>query len=306
MLEFRRIVVDDKEKMQEYLDLDGAFMTERCFANLFVWSEYYKIKVCFTENTMYLCSSHYKDYFLAFPPFTKGDFKRAVLNMLEFSNDHHEIVKFNTVSSKQREKMEKIFGKDAFTFTENRDSMDYIYSGSDLMMLHGKKFSQKRNHINKFMSEYEDTWSYEDIDIIESYDDIVKFQIEWCLAKGDKDCESLPETLAIIKTLDYFKELDLSGGILRINGKMVAFTIGVKVSDILFDVFFEKANSDINGAYAMINQQFAQNNFEGIDYINREEDMGIDGLRQAKMSYNPLELTMKYIAEPNLDCIYKR
>lgn len=302
-MEFREITIKDKDIIQRYLNLDSAFMAERNFAGLFLWCDHYKVKMCIEDDCLYLCSEQSDDSFIIFPPFTKNDFKHATIKLLNYAKTKSLPILINSISAPQREKLTLCFGLDAFEFEENRAAMDYIYKAEDMMWLSGKKFSAKRNHINKFLSLYDNRWIYEDMDAGKHFDEIINFQIEWAKRRGDATGENTPETLSIKKALTYFDDLDLRGGILRVDGTMIAFTIGKKVSNLLFGVMYEKADISFEGSYAMINQQFAQHNFEGVSFVNREEDLGLEGLRKAKLSYNPIELTVKYSAKVNLDKI---
>ncbi|MBQ7087845.1 MAG: DUF2156 domain-containing protein [Clostridia bacterium] len=302
-MEFRKFTIDDIDVVQSYLDIDGAFMAERNFVGLFLWCDHYKVKMCIEDDCLYMCSDRSDEYFMVFPPFTRGDFRKAFVKLIEYSRTKNEYILVNSVSEVQKEKLIGLFGEDAFEFEENRGAMDYIYSSEDLMWLRGKKFSAKRNHVNKFLGAYGDNWSFEEMDPKVHRDDIINFQITWGKSRGETDTADSPETFSIKKALDNFNRLGLKGGILRVDGKMVGFTIGKRVSDYVFGVMYEKADISYEGAYAMINQQFAQRNFEGIPYVNREEDLGIEGLRKAKLSYNPVQLTKKYLVKVDPDKI---
>lgn len=302
-MEFRKFTIDDIDVVQSYLDIDGAFMAERNFVGLFLWCDHYKVKMCIEDDCLYMCSDRSEEYFMVFPPFTRGDFRKAFVKLIEYARTKNEYILVNSVSEVQKEKLIGLFGEDAFEFEENRGAMDYIYSSEDLMWLRGKKFSAKRNHVNKFLGAYGDNWSFEEMDPKVHRDDIINFQITWGTSRGETDTADSPETFSIKKALDNFNRLGLKGGILRVDGKMIGFTIGKRVSDYVFGVMYEKADISYEGAYAMINQQFAQRNFEGIPYVNREEDLGIEGLRKAKLSYNPVQLTKKYLVKVDPDKI---
>ena len=302
-MEFRKFTIDDIDVVQSYLDIDGAFMAERNFVGLFLWCDHYKVKMCIEDDCLYMCSDRSDEYFMVFPPFTRGDFRKAFVKLIEYARTKNEYILVNSVSEVQKEKLIGLFGEDAFEFEENRGAMDYIYSSEDLMWLRGKKFSAKRNHVNKFLGAYGDNWSFEEMDPKVHRDDIINFQSTWGPSRGENDTADSPETFSIKKALDNFNRLGLKGGIIRVDGKMIGFTIGKRVSDYVFGVMYEKADISYEGAYAMINQQFAQRNFEGIPYVNREEDLGIEGLRKAKLSYNPVQLTKKYLVKVDPDKI---
>ena len=179
-----------------------------------------------------------------------------------------------------------------FRYERDPNNDDYVYSTYDLINLEGKKYHQKRNHINRFLKNYE--YTYESIDD-SNIEECIAAEIEWL--KGKEPDRSLQdEKIAIMEALNNFDQLGLKGGALRIDGKIQAFSIGDLLNPEMVVIHFEKANTEYHGSYAMINQQFAANCWKDIPYINREEDMGIPGLRKAKRSYHPIKMVEKYTA----------
>lgn len=175
--------------------------------------------------------------------------------------------------------------------TEDRDNFDYVYNLKDLIHLQGRKYHSKKNHINKFLSQYD--YVYEEItpSIVR---ECLDFEEEWCKKKDSDNPELIAEQYAIKEALNNFEKLKLKGSVIKINGKVEAFTFGEALNDCTAVVHIEKANPDINGLYAVINQQFCLRELSGFKFINREEDMGIEGLRRAKESYHPVKLEKKY------------
>ena len=186
-----------------------------------------------------------------------------------------------------------------FTFSHNNeDGDDYIYLAEKLRTLSGKKLQSKRNLVNRFKTAYEGRWNYEDM-TRENIKDAFAFHIHWCNLNGcarERDFEG--ETCAIVQALHNFDYLNLRGGLLRLDGEVIAFTFGCKATPDMFVVQIEKADHTIQGAYQMINQQFVQRNCNDVEYVNREEDLGLEGLRKAKKSYYPAMRGVKYVATP--------
>ncbi len=191
------------------------------------------------------------------------------------------------------EQIRALFG-DAFTYEHSRDSDDYIYSQQDLATLAGRAFHAKRNHVNRFKATYR--WSYEPV-TRENIPECLEVSHEWCMRNGvceDHDVQN--EKCAVKAYFEGFEQMGGRGGLLRVEGKPVAFTAGApqyEGSDT-FIVHFEKALADYNGVYATINQLFVENTLGDFAFVNREEDMGLEGLRKAKLSYNPVLLLPKY------------
>lgn len=181
---------------------------------------------------------------------------------------------------------------DQFEIEYNRDLADYVYESEKLATLSGKKLHGKRNHINKFKLEHED-WSYETL-TEENLEECFEMALKWRNDNGcEEDEEKNAEMCVTMNSLRLFKELELTGGILKVDGEIAAFTIGEPICDDTFVVHIEKAFADIQGAYPMINQQFVSHECQNYQYINREEDTGAEGLRKAKLSYRPVFLVEK-------------
>ena len=170
---------------------------------------------------------------------------------------------------------------------------DYVYESEKLATLSGKKLHSKRNHVNKFKIVYADRWSYEPISE-DNLEECVQTGLKWRNENGcEEDEEKNAELCVTLNSLRLFKELDLVGGALRVDGKIIAFTIGEPLSEDTFVVHIEKALGEIEGAYTMINQQFVQHACMDYKYVNREEDTGSEGLRKAKRSYRPAFMVEK-------------
>jgi hypothetical protein len=181
-----------------------------------------------------------------------------------------------------------------FTVEYLRDEADYVYETEKLATLAGKKLHGKRNHINKFKTLYQD-WSYEPISE-ENVEECFQMALEWRNENGcEEDIEKNAEMCVTLNYLRLFKELGMKGGLIRVDGKVVAFCVGEPVCKDTFVVHVEKAFSEVEGAYPMINQQFVQHECMDYLYVNREEDTGAEGLRKAKLSYHPVFLVEKGI-----------
>jgi Uncharacterized conserved protein len=188
---------------------------------------------------------------------------------------------------------------DRFIFQPIRDSYDYIYSAQDLVFLKGKKFQSKRNFISRFKRE--EGWKYEEI-TASNLGECAVMNDKWCAKYGcGMDLSKNQEYCSVRCALENFVELKLSGGILRLNGEIVAFTIGEKMNSDTFLVHIEKAFADVVGAYPTIANEYLrhailneQTQELSVEFVNREDDAGNLGLREAKMQYHPLFLLEKF------------
>ena len=180
-----------------------------------------------------------------------------------------------------------------FTFTENRDLFEYIYSSEKLATLSGKKYHSKRNHISSFMKKY--NWSYHTL-TSEDLDEVLEMIELWYEQNVEKSDRFMKmEQEGVKRIFENFALIDIKGGFLRVDGKVVAVTFGSEVNQNVFDVSFEKALSGYDGAYTMINNRFVLSELSSYTYVNREDDMGLEGLRKAKLSYKPEILLKKYL-----------
>lgn len=184
-----------------------------------------------------------------------------------------------------------------FEFTADRDDFDYVYQAADLLELKGRKFHGKKNHANAFRKAYPE---HRYVPLTkEITDSCIQLAIDWC----EKNCEdghdeSLEcEKKAIIEALECMDELKLVGGAILLDGKVEAFTYGEQINDNTAVVHIEKANTAIRGLYPVINQEFCRHYWSQLTYINREEDMGLEGLRKAKESYHPVSMVEKFVGK---------
>ena len=197
------------------------------------------------------------------------------------------------MTEKDKDELNFLFPKQ-FHIEETRDFFDYVYKSEDLANLQGRKYHSKKNHVSYFEKNFD--WKYEPIN---------ENNIEQCLLLNEhweglnlqKNPEEISdESLAIKKALRHYFDLEFEGGVLTIQGEIVAFTFGERLNNNTFCTHVEKAYGNIRGAYQMINREFAKQLKDRYDFIKREEDTGSEGLRRAKLSYQPHKLVIKYSA----------
>ncbi len=282
--EFKRPQMEDKEIIVEKFQNYCSRSCDRTFVNTFLWARYYGVEYAVIENTVVFKSDNDGLEF-TFPAGAQEDVKRAIEKLEAYCKElGQEFVLYN-VTEDMFEQIEAWY-PDAFEIEYNPDIADYVYECEKLTTLAGKKLHAKRNHINKFKATYEN-WSYETLSQ-ENVEDCFQMALKWRELNGCEDDEDkVNEMCVTLNALRLYKELDLVGGVLKIDGNIVAFTLGEPICGDTFVVHIEKAFADIQGAYPMINQQFVSHECQDFAYINREEDTGSEGLRKAKLSYRP-------------------
>ena len=189
-----------------------------------------------------------------------------------------------------------------FAFEEDRDGFDYLYDINRLADLPGKKLHAKRNHIRRFDDQFPD-WLLEEVTPA-NVPECVELERQWAAirqeAAGEDASTVSEETIAIIEALYHMDKLGLEGALIRADGSPIAFSLGGLITPQVFDVNFEKSFGDIQGAYPAINREMARlvrARHPEVKWLNREDDMGLEGLRRAKLSYYPDILLTKYTAK---------
>lgn len=293
-MEYLSIKIEDKDIINKYLKTANAGICEHCFTDIYMWQSHYNTKFLVDDDFLYV-KSQPEDIEYHMCPIGNGDLKQAILKIIEQATPEKFVMM--SITQQLREKIEQIM-PDYFEFTESRDSADYIYLADSLKTLAGKKLHSKRNFVNRFMAQYDGMWTYEKL-CDENKDDVWQFHKKWHKNAGgtQEELSLKAETCAIKKAIDNYKQLDIIGGVLKISGEIVAFTLGTKSTDDMYVVQIEKGNIEFAGVYPVINKLFVENECQDAVYINREEDLGIEGLRKAKLSYKPFEVKVKYIAK---------
>lgn len=309
MIEFKPVEIEDKKWIDPLLKEADLRVSHYNFTNLFTWANTYQYQVA-QVDTFLVVKGIFEGTQYYFYPAGKGDPLPVLEAMVKDAADSGREFVLAALTKENIAELNNFF-PEKFEYRESRESFDYIYLLDALATLTGKKYRAKRNHVNYFMKNY--NWSFEEISP-ENLAECWEMNIKWCkINKCSYDTWLMKEFCAVRRCFDYFDQLELEGGLLRVDGKVVAFTIGEKLNSDTYDTHIEKAFSDIRGAYQMINQQFAKfikQKHPEIIYINREEDMGQPGLRKAKLSYHPVRIEEKYwgkyVLEQNYTAAYPK
>lgn len=292
-MKFEPISLDMRLMIKKYNAQWKLQCSEYAFGNLFIWGSNGKVKICEEDDTLFI-ELNYGKYPCMFAPLTLDEdkFKYAIKKAEEHLKSKDAPIAFRGVSGKIRGAFDKV---DEYELVERRDNHDYIYSVERLITLTGKKLSAKRNHINKFMANNEGRFEYVKLGK-ESLEDCVKIYDEWIKDKDENVFGIKAEREAIIRAVSNMDELEFRVGGIKIDGELKAFSAGEVLDETMGLVHLEKADSEQQGLFQFINQQFLKNEMSELHLVNREEDMGIEGLRKAKLSYYPEYLIEKFEA----------
>lgn len=291
-MEFEPITLGDKDLINNFLRQRRYVNCECSFGNLYIWQHCFATSKALTDDFLIIRGTEDEDYIL--PPFG-SDYQNLAKVLDEVAAYFHKEGKcfcLHGASPEFKEILQTIC-PDKYEYLPLRDSWDYVYSRQDLAFLAGRKYHAKRNHLNYFKKFYPD---YEYRSLTEDlHEGCLKMAEKWREKKGDVNDPTFQcEKNAIIKGLNYFSELDFRGGVILLGGEVAAFTFGEELNADTAVIHIEKSDPDIRGLYVAVNQEFCQHSWTEKDYINREEDLGIPGLRKAKESYYPVMMNEKY------------
>jgi hypothetical protein len=282
--EFQDIDLSMKEAVDSYIVKQPPEASEYTFANLFAFKKTYNFKLSILDDSLIILTEDPVSVFC--PVGGYPDLDRIFEYMRDRSSEPHmERVTENFVH-------QSLVGSNKYIAEEERLHFDYVYDVRELMELKGRKFHDKKNKVNQFRNAN----SYEYIplnpDLIRK---CIEFEDYWCETREcEKHAGLKGEKCAILAMLNNFEQLDLKGGAIVMDDKVAALTIGEQYLADTFVIHVEKANSEIQGLYQVMNQEFLMHEADDCRYVNREQDLGVEGLRASKMSYNPVRFIRKY------------
>ncbi|MDR0434755.1 MAG: phosphatidylglycerol lysyltransferase domain-containing protein [Gracilibacteraceae bacterium] len=298
-MDFKPLSIDDCALVGKYLDRGERTACHENMATIFIWGSRLQTHFAVTEEWLFLRHARDGQYSFYFPLGGKeADLAAAVAAMRDWSRPQGQILRLWSVTTGQKNELETVC-PGVFDFIPARNSWDYVYDAKRLAEVRGNKMHGKRNHINSFLKEYPD-WRFEEFGP-DNFDAVSRMNDEWCLRYGCAEEESLrAEHCAVARCLKHYRALGVIGGVLWVGGAVAAFSLASPLGGESFDVHVEKAFHDMRGAYQMINREMARLILRlkpEVKWINREDDAGDEGLRQAKLSYRPDMMVEKYVAQ---------
>lgn len=294
-LVFKKPEIKDRPLIQKILEQENNIHSESAFGTWFFWSAAMNIEFCHINNIL-LKKYGKNETVFEFPrgASSENELKNAILMLVDYARTLKlPEFKFTNLLGSEVTKLQNAF-PEKFKITANRDNYEYIYKAKDLALLPGRKYHGKKNHIAKFSKTY--SWHYYPLSC-KNKEKYLQFINAWFKEKlTSEKVKENKEYTAINKAILHMNEMDVLGGTIEIHKKIVAFTLGEKINKKSFLIHFEKALPEYSAAYSVINREFAKVIADKFDFINREEDMGIPGLRKSKLSYKPIALLPKYDA----------
>lgn len=291
IIDFKPFFPEDKSLYEKYLFSEAEKGCEFSFANLYLWG-----RQSFAEADGNIIIFSQFDRRTVYPyPIGKGDKKAALDAIISDSHARGIPCRITGLTGDAAATVERLY-PNRFRFHCDRNSYDYVYDINDLAELKGRKYHGKKNHLNRFSESFEGYRA--EIITRDNIGDAVDFVNLWYKRRTEENPEAdyMMERAAIEKAFRHYFDISLDGLVITHGGEILALTMGSALSPDTIDVHFEKARADVNGAYTAINYEFARfirSKYPEIKYLNREEDMGIEGLRRAKESYKPHHMVEK-------------
>ena len=288
---FKDVELGDKPVFDRFFQATGHNNSECTFTYYYMWRKAGRIKWAIVEGCLCILLDFFGKPFF-FPPYgaTRENF-RAVIDKMKAHLAASGYPFYMRAVTKPFLALFRAAAPGRFSFTLSRDSADYIYRGDDLRELRGRKYDGKRNHINAFLRAHPDF----------RYLPVTRDNLSECLNFLDCWFQKRPpstylakEREAICEIMHNLEALGVKGAVIEISGRIEALTLGEAINSATAVIHAEKANEEIRGLYQVINREFCRREWAGMAFINREEDMGVAGLRQAKLSYFPCALLEKY------------
>lgn len=297
----KEIELADKSLFDNYFTNFSPEISEFTFTNLYIWRNFYKFNFLEFKDHLLVFSKTYfnkwkkpkrenKDTLFFLSPIGPNP-NQIILSLFEELKN----LEFHRVPESLVNDIQKEVGYDPtrIMILEDRDNWDYVYNKQELVSLPGNKYRHKRRWLSKFKSIYDYDFQIISEELIEKSRQL---QLEWCILN---ECQSHEDLMEEQKAIDYifdnFSNLKITGGIVCVDGKCVGYTLGEMLNNDTIVIHIEKAHREYEGAYQVVNNLFLDNCFQDAVYVNREQDLGIPGLRKAKESYNPVHMVKKYI-----------
>lgn len=292
-MQFQPISLEHRDLFLKLQSRSEMPLSDFNFTNLWIWRFAREISFTYLKDCLIIKTAYPNQEPYYFFPLGEN-YAKAIKSLL----DSVPNARFKSLTLMQAQYLKEHFN---LSFSPNRDRFDYVYHIPELIALNGRKYHKKKNHLNKFLQTYPD-FVFEEMQE-EHISELAETYQLWFSSNPNQDESLKAEKDGIQAILQDFKILSepsedglfaLKGGILRVNGEIIAFSFAEAISKESIVVHIEKANTAYAGVFQAINQQFLSHLWGEYLWANREEDLGIEGLRKAKLSYQPAHLLEKY------------
>jgi len=289
--EFKPIEIADRELLHNFFRSYQPETSELTFTNIFIWRRHYQIQWSIYRDFLIIASNAAQGECFALPPLGPGPRVEVVRRVLRWMRDEKGIQDPGIERADQR-LAEELEPGNEFVITPAREHFDYLYRTESLIKLSGNKYHAKKNHLNKFRKTRRFSYAPVTREKIQACLEVAEL---WCRDRRcQEDLDLMDEANAVREILENFEPLKIAGGMILIEGKVEAFALGEMLNQETAVVHIEKANPEIPQLFVAINQQFCEHQWADLPWINREQDLGDEGLRQAKLSYRPERLIQKF------------
>ncbi len=289
---FKPIGINSKDELSKYFNKVRYEACEYSFMTIYMWQHVFNTSYKIENGYMNIFGRMDDVYFAIQPVTEEENYQKAFDTMEAYFKGLGQKLNLRAITRPWVNYLSERY-PDRFELIEERDSHDYFYEAEKLRTLSGRKYHSKKNHYNAFLKEYTDRFEYRRLEC-RDFPEAIDLVERWAQDK-EKDQHLLGERLAVEKVFrNYPKLTETKVGGIYIDNNLEAFTFGEMLNPDTVVVHVEKANPEIRGLYTAINKLFLENEFPEVEFVNREEDLGLEGLRQAKLSYKPLKLIEKY------------
>ncbi|MFT5875628.1 MAG: hypothetical protein ACI8WT_004622 [Clostridium sp.] len=293
---FKKLSLEDKNTIDKYISPYKFLSCEYSFTSLYIWKDACDIQYAIYNQALILKKKDFDGNYHFMQPlgYVSEDLGDIIDNLKKYREESNMKYLFKDLDESFIEEFNVLLNKkNEFYIKEDRDNFDYLYEAKKLMTLSGKKLHSKKNHYNAFIKNY----NYEVVEITDErvINDVSDAAQKWYDEINEKNIKLYYELLAIKDIINNMNLLNLKGVAVYVDGKVAAFSIGESLNEKLAIIHIEKGDRTINGIYSFIAKALIDKCFNNAEIINREQDLGIDGLRKSKMSYYPLKLEKKFI-----------
>lgn len=293
---FKKLCLEDKNSIDKYISPYKFLSCEYSFTSLYIWKDACDIQYTIYKQALILKKKDFDGNYHFMQPlgYEREDLGEIIDELKAYREENHMKYLFKDLEESFIEEFNALLNeKNEFCIKEDRDNFDYLYEAQKLMTFSGKKLHSKKNHYNSFTKNY----NYEVVEISgeKVINDVIIAAEKWYDETDEKDIKLYHELLSIKNIVNNMDLLNLNGVAVYVDGKLGAFSIGESLNEKLAVIHIEKGDKNINGIYSFIAKTLVDKCFNNAEIINREQDLGIEGLRKSKMSYYPLKLEKKFI-----------